>query len=132
MKIRAWSVGILVIAAGFAGAVQDSPHEKALKDAVASLDQIGATLKTIANEESAGAARPALKKSAAAFLEARAKGDKLPPPEKDEKERLKKIYKAKLEEALRKIRVESGRVEQIPGGREALEEIKDVFKKDSK
>lgn len=132
MRKCVWSFGIVLTAVGLAGAVQDSPHEKALKTAVESLDKIGATLKTIVDEDSAGASRPELKKAAAAFLEARERGDKLPPPEKEEKERLKKLYKPKLEEAMRKIQQEVRRVDQIPGGREALKEISGVFKKDGK
>ena len=132
MMTRVGSMAIVLAAVGYACGVQDSPHEQALKQAVESLEKIGATLKTINNEESAGAAKPDLRKSAASFLDARAKADKMQPPEKAEKERLKKLYKPKLEEALQKISSESRRVEQIPGGKDALNEIKGILKKDSK
>jgi hypothetical protein len=132
MKIRAWSAGILLVALGLAGAGQDSPYEKALKQAVESFEKIGATLKKIDDKASADAARPDLKAAAASFLEARAKAEKLQQPEKDEKARLEKLYKSRLDEAMKLVHTQAIRVVNIRGGREALKEIEGVLKKDSK
>lgn len=132
MKTRIGMIGVLLVAVAFVRAAQDTPHEKALKQAVDSLDKIVATLKTIKDEDSAGAAKPELRKSAATFVDALAKGEKLDPPEKDEKERLKKLYKPKIEEALSKIMADSRRVLEIPGGKEALAEIGAIFKNKKK
>jgi hypothetical protein len=132
MKTRAWSIGIVVVAVGFAGGAQDSPYEQALQQVVESFDKIGVTLKTIVDEESAAAAKPDLRKSAASFLEARTKAAKMPPPEKDEKVRLEKLYKTKLDAAMKKMFTEVRRVEAIPGGKNALKEISAVLKKDGK
>ena len=49
---------------------------------------------------------------------------------RDEKTRLEKLYKPKLEEALKKMFGEVRRVEGIPGGKDALKEIAGVLKKD--
>lgn len=132
MKARALSVGILMAALSFAGAAQVSPHEEALKQAVESVEKIGATLKKIDDEASANAAKPELRKSAASFLEARARGEKMQQPEKAEKRRLEKLYKPRLDEAMKKMSTEALRVDNIPGGKEALKEISGVWKKDGK
>ena len=132
MKTRAWSLGIVLVGVGFAVGAQDSPYEQALQQVVESFDKIGVTLKTIVDEESAAAAKPDLRKSAASFLEARAKAAKMPPPEKVEKVRLEKLYKPKLEAAMKKMFTEARRVEAIPGGKDALKEISAVLKKDGK
>ena len=132
MKARTGSIAILLLAVGFAGATQGSPYEQALKQVVDSFDKIGVTLKTIVDKNSADGARPDLRKSANAFLEARSKAAKLQPPEKDEKIRLEKLYKPKLEESMKKMFVEVRRVESIPGGKDALKEISSVLKKEEK
>src|SRR5947207_1608670 len=128
MKRHAWSVGIVLVAAGLAGSAQDSPYEKALLQVLDSFDKIGAKLKSIEDADSAAAAKPDLRKAADQFVEARAKATKLPPPEKDEKTRLEKLYRPKLDESMKKLIVEARRVEQIPGGKDALKEIADVLK----
>jgi hypothetical protein len=132
MNTRAWSIAILSLAVGFVSAQQSSPYEQALQQVIDSFDQIGTTLKTIVDEDSAAGAKPSLRKSSEAFLEARAKGAKMQPPEKAEKERLEKIYKPKLDAAMNKTYTEVFRVKEIPGGKDALKEIRVVLKKDSK
>ncbi len=132
MKVRAWSIGIVLLAAGLAAGSQGSPYEQALQQVLESFDKIGASLKTIIDEDSANAAKPDLRKAAATFLEAKAKAAKMQQPEKDEKVRLEKLYKPKLDDSMKKMITEMRRVEQIPGGKEALKEISGVLKKDSK
>lgn len=132
MHLRAIGVILgLASGVGFAAAL-GSPHEKALQQAVESFEKIGATLKKIVDEESAATAKPELKKSADAFVEARTAAEKLDPPDKEEKQRLEKIYKPKLEDAMKKMNTEVRRVAQIPGGKEALKEIAVVLRKDEK
>ena len=132
MKTRAWSIGIVLVAAGLAAGTQDSPYEKALLQVIDSFDKIGAKLKTIEDADTAAAAKPDLRKAADQFVEARAKAAKLQPPEKDEKTRLEKLYKPKLEEAMKKMFIEVNRVKLVPGGKDALTEIAEVLKKDGK
>ena len=132
MASRWWGVGILLIAAGLAGAGEGSPYEQAVKKMLGSLDKITSALKTIESEDTAKSAGPDLRKAADTWVEARAKAAKLPPPERDEKERLAKLYKPKMDEALKKMFTEIQRVNGIPGGKEALKEIASVLKKDGK
>jgi hypothetical protein len=132
MKLRAGSIAVMLLALGAAAAGEGSPYEKAIQKMIGSLDEIAVTLKTVIDEDTAGAAKPDLRKSAGVWVETRAKAAKLQPPEKDEKVRLEKLYKPKLEEAMRKMFIEVRRVENIPGGKEALKEISGVLKKDDK
>lgn len=122
----------LLLASLFVVAGEVSPYEKALTQVVESFEKIGATLKTISDEEAAIAARPELRKSAEAYIKVRAQAAKMQPPEKDEKLRLEKRYKPKLEDAMKKMLIEVVRVQVIPGGKDALKEIAGVLTKDEK
>ena len=128
---RAGCIGLALVAVGLMGA-GDSPYEKTLKDMIGAVDSIGVTLKTIIDEDTAAASKPVLRKANDAFVDARTKAGKLPPPEREEKARLEKVYKPKLEESLKRMFSEIRRVEIIPGGKEALKEIAGVLKKDEK
>jgi hypothetical protein len=132
MTTRAWSIVIILAAVGFAGASQGSPYEQALQQVLDSFDKIGVKLKSIVDEDSAAAAKPELRKAADAFVEARTKAEKMQPPEKDEKVRLEKQFKAKFKAAMTKMFTEATRVEFIPGGKDALQEISSILKKDGK
>lgn len=127
-----WTISALLVVASLAACAQDSPYETALKQVLDSFDKIGAKLKTIEDADTAAAAKPDLRKAADQFVEARTKAAKLPQPEKAEKVRLEKIYRPKIDESMKKLLIEARRVEQIPGGKEALKEISEVFKKDTK
>ena len=132
MKLRAGSIAVVLFVIGVAAAGENSPYEKAVQKMIGSLDEIAATLKTVIDEDTAGAAKLDLRKSAGVWIETRAKASKLQPPEKEEKARLEKLYKPKLEESMRKMFIEIRRVEIIPGGKEALKEISGVLKKEEK
>jgi hypothetical protein len=126
------SIAIILIWVGVVLAGEDSPYEMTLKQMLKSMEEITMQLKAIDSEAAAMAARPALRKSADTWIEARAKGAKLAPPERDEKVRLVKLYKPKLEQAMKKLFIETIRIEVIPGGKDALKEIQGVLKKEGK
>lgn len=109
-----------------------SPYEKALEKVVQSFDKISDSLKTIIDEDSANTAKPELRKAADAFIAVRAKADQMQPPEKDEKIRLEKLFKPKMDASMKRMFTEMVRVELIPGGKEALKEISGVLKKPAK
>jgi hypothetical protein len=130
-NVLSLTVFVLVTAGLSAG---DAPlsHEEVVKQMLASMDKITMTLTSITNEESAGAAKPGLRKAAKEWVELRAKVEKLPPPPREEKERLDKEYKEKLVTANKKLTAEKIRVDNIPGGPEAIKEIRGVFAKPMK
>ncbi|MBI2805203.1 MAG: hypothetical protein HYX68_09525 [Planctomycetes bacterium] len=129
MTCRLASAAILFLAGAFLDASQASPYAQALQKVVDSFDAIGKSLTTIVDEDSARAAKPDLRKSAQAFIDARTQAAKMQPPEKDEKVRLEKQFKPKLEAAMKKMFTQVRRVELIPGGKDALKEIAGVLKK---
>jgi hypothetical protein len=131
MRSHGWAVVLVLGVVGFASA-GDTPHEAALQQMLGSLDEITKILKKIEGEEQANAAKPDLRKAGDGWIEARAKAAKLQPPERAEKERLTKIYKPKLEDSMKRFFTEVRRVENIPGGKEAMKEISGVLKKDGK
>lgn len=132
MKTRMLGLVIVLIALGVARAGEGSAYEKSLQQVLDSFDKIAASLKGIVDEDSATAAKPELRKAADNFVDARAKAEKMQPPEKDEKVRLEKQFKAKLEASMKKMFTEVRRVELLPGGKDALKEISGILKKDSK
>lgn len=123
---------MVLVALTLLGAGNGSPHEKIMQEMLGSLDAIGVSLKSITDEDTAAAAKPALRKANDTFVDARTRAAKLPAPEKDEKIRLEKLYKPKFEESMKKMNVERTRVEFVPGGKDALKEIAGVLDKDRK
>lgn len=132
MNTRIWSVGIILVALGIAAAGEGSPHEQVIQKTLGTLDAIAAELTKIVDEESAVAAKPELRKAATTWAEIQARAKKLQPPDKDEKARLEKLYKPKIDETLKKLLIQKVRVEVIPGGKDALKEISSVLKPDGK
>jgi hypothetical protein len=109
-----------------------SPFEEVVKQMLETLDSVSATLATIHDEATAKAAEANLRKAAGKWHLVKEKSEKLPPPAKEEKERVAKEYKTKLEQAQKKLLGEVARVSAVPGGRAALLEIRDVLDKKSK
>lgn len=103
-----------------------------VKQMLDTMDSLTQTLTTIQDEETAKAAQPDLRKTAAKWQLIKQKAEGLPPPTREEKDRLAKQYKVKLEEAQKKLFGEVGRVSAVPGGRQALLEISGVLEKKSK
>jgi hypothetical protein len=106
-----------------------APFEEVVKQMIATMDSLTTTLATIRDEESAKAAQAHLRKAADKWQLVKKNADKLPPPEKQEKDRLAKEYKPKLEQAQKKLFGEVARVSAVPGGRAALLEIRAVLDK---
>ena len=127
MALRLVAVTVLLVAA-----LGSPSHEQLAEKMLASLDKITMVLKGIEGDDAAKDAKPELRKAADSWIEARAQAGKLPPPEKDEKERLVKIYRPKIDATLKKMFIEIQRVSVIPGGKDALKEIAGVLKKDEK
>jgi hypothetical protein len=132
MITRIGSVGIVLLALGILRAGEESPHEQVIQKTLSTLNLINEELTKIMDEESALAAKPELTKAAKTWSETQAKAKKLQPPDRDEKVRLEKLYKPKLDETMKKLLTQKVRVEAIPGGKEALKEISSVLKPDGK
>ncbi len=102
-------------------------HEALVKRMLAALEDLGKTLGTIKNQETAAAAKPELRKTAQDWVALREETEKAPPPSREEKTRLEKEYKDKLERAQKRLFGEVTRVQNIPGGPDALKEIRGVL-----
>lgn len=109
-----------------------SPFEEVIKGVLDTMDSLSKTLATIHDEASAKAAQEDLGKAADKWRLVKKKAEALPPPSKEEKDRLAKEYKTPLEKAQKKLLGEAARVRTIPGGRAALSRISAVLEKNSK
>jgi hypothetical protein len=109
-----------------AWAGEDSPHEQTLKQMLGALGKMTTALAGVKDGDTAQAAKPELKKAIDNWTAAKAKGDKLPPPEAAEKERLAKVYKGKMDEALKKVFAEAIRLRSIPEAKDLLADLRTI------
>lgn len=126
MKTLATIMSVCVLA-GFGLAGDDSPHISVVKAMLGAMDKITTQLKTVVDEDTAKAARPELKKAAEHWQALRQKAKDTPPPTKEEKARLSKEFASKIEDAQKKLFAEIGRVQLLPGGRDALQDLAKAF-----
>jgi hypothetical protein len=122
------SCALLPVAAGGA----KGSFEDVVKQMLDVMGSLTTTLATIRDDETAKSAQPDLRKAAGKWQLIKKKAEGLPPPSKEEKDRLTKEYKTKLEEAQKKLFGEVARVSVIPGGRAALLDMSSVLGKKGK
>jgi septal ring factor EnvC (AmiA/AmiB activator) len=126
------SLAILAVLSPTARSSGKTAFDDVVKQMIETMDSLTTTLATIRDEETAKAAVPELRKSAEKWQLVKKKAADLQPPSREEKDRLAKDYKKKLEEAQKKLFAEVGRVSLVPGGRPALMEISSVLDKKKK
>lgn len=128
--------GVMVLVLAGAGAAAqaeaDPRFEEIVKLMLGTMDNLSTTLSTVQDEETAKAAKPELRKIAGKWADIKKKAEALPPPSKEDKDRLAKQYKMKLEEAQKKLFGQVLRVRQLAGGPDALLEISSILSKKSK
>jgi hypothetical protein len=127
----AWAgaLGLMAFGLACAGAQEASRYEDVLKEMIGTLDKISTTLANIKDRDSADAAAVELRKRAEEWDAVRKKATELPPPERPEKDRLAKAYRGRFDAAFKTLLGETTRVQAIPGGRAALQEIRSVMTK---
>src|SRR5437868_5678038 len=96
--------GLLTLAP--ASQQQPSSYEVVVKDMLATVEDITKTLGTITDTDSATAASPKLEEQGKKLLALRQQADKLPQPEKDEKDHLELTYRVRFDDALKRLRAE--------------------------
>jgi hypothetical protein len=124
--MRFLGVSLLILSGVVATSAADEPQASfadVVKEMLSTMEKITASLTAIRDEETAKSARPELLKAAAGWQEIVQKAAKMRPPTREEKERLEKEYKEKMQVAQKKLFAEIARVKGVPGGREALKEI---------
>jgi hypothetical protein len=135
MKHRILSVAVLLsllmgLSASRGGG--KSAFDEIVQQMIDTIDSLTTTLATVQNEETAKEAQPSLRKSAAKWQIIYKKAKDLPPPSREEKDRVAKQFKMKLEESQKKLFAEVARVRTVPGGPQALLEISGVLEKKKK
>ena len=110
-----------------AGDADANRREEIIKSMLTAMGNVNKTLSTVKDEESARASKGELKKAADEWLLLRKKAESVSPPSKMESERLAKLYKGKLEDSQRSLFAQIARVQQVPGGPEALGDLAKAF-----
>ena len=122
------SLAALVSLVGVSPGTDDAdPHREVVEKMLAVMGNITKTLKNIRDEDSAKAAREELKKSAEAWVDLRKSGENMAPPTREEKKKLVEKYGIKMKDAQKGLFIEIARVRLVPGGGEALTEIRSAF-----
>jgi hypothetical protein len=111
---------------------QEPSHEEVLGKMLGSLQAIGKSLEGITDEATATSARPDLKKQAQEFREAKKLSEQVPPPTPEAREKIQKDWQPKLVEVRKVLEAQIARVQRVPGGKGALEELKSVFEPNGK
>src|SRR5439155_21525476 len=108
--------GLLILGLGgltVLGQGGESPYEVVIKETLGALDKLAEALGTIKDQESATSARPEVRKAAGKLADVTKKAEKLKQPSKEEKDRVTKEYKAKLETAVKRLYGEIARVKGV-------------------
>jgi hypothetical protein len=122
MAMRTLSALAFLAAVSWAGD-DGGRFESVVKSMLGAMGKMTQVLTTITDEDTAKSARPELKKVAQEWSALRKRAEDTPPPTKQEKDRLAQAYKSKVEDAQKKLFNEIGRVQLIPGGKDALTEL---------
>ncbi len=122
---------VLLLVVGSARA-QEPNHAEVVTKVLDVLERLSKSLATITTQETADAAKVELGKLANEWTATREQAEKLPPPSREDKDRLEKEFKSKLDSAQKKLFGEVVRVQVIPGGVAALQEIRGVIARKSK
>jgi len=131
MLVRsALAVALLAPLLGLAQDAADARYEEVLQKLLDSLGQITKTLETVTDDASAQAARPELRKQSDEFRATRKKSEELAPPAPEVRERVSKKYRPEFEKVQKQLTAQAVRVQLLPGGRAALEEIRGVLERD--
>jgi hypothetical protein len=126
---------LLCLSAGLAtgqGGEKESPLAQVVKEMLATMEKMTTSLSTVKDEATAEAARPDLRKAAASWLEVKHKAKNVKPPTQEEKDRLQREFRDKIQAAHKKLFGEIARVKGVPGGPKALAEISSALAKNSK
>jgi len=104
-------------------------YEDVLQTLVDTMGKITKTLALVVDEETAKANKALLRTHAAEFIDARKKSRELAPPVGDAKEKLAQKFRAEIEKSRKELAAQVARVQRVPGGNIALQEIRGVFDK---
>jgi hypothetical protein len=125
---RLMPIGVGAILCFVAAVLSQEPnHEEVLGKMLGSLQAIGKSLEGITDEATATSARPELKKQAEEFLETRKKSEQVPPPSPEARDRIAKAWQPKFVEVRKVLEMRIALVRRVPGGKAALDELKNVF-----
>lgn len=122
----------LMVSSAWAQESDDAKYEEVLQKLVAGLGEMTKVLELVVDEDTAKSNTSALRVQAEAFIESRKMSRDLAPPSAQVREKLAEKYRPEFEKARKEILAQIARVQRVPGGNVALQEIRGVFEKDEK
>ena len=134
MFVRIVTIPLLLVAAPWALGQDgsESKYEETMVKLLESMGQMTKTLEMVVDEATAKSKTAALKEHVEAFLKTRKQSQALAPPSAEVREKLAQKFRPEFEKS-RKLLVEQiARVQRVPGGMGALQEIRAVFEKEGK
>jgi len=105
----------------------DAKYEDVLQKLLGTLGAITKTLEGVTDADTAKAAHPELRKHAEEFRTTRKQSEDVAPPSPEARERVSKKYQPEFEKARKDLVAQVARVQRVPGGTAALQEIRSVF-----
>jgi len=108
---------------------EPAKYEDVLQTLVDTMGKMTKTLALVVDEETSKSNKAALRMQAAEFIEARKKSRELAPPVGDAKEKLAAKFRGEIEKSRKELAAQVARVQRVPGGNLALQEIRGVFDK---
>ena len=110
----------------------EAKYEEVLQKLVEALGQMTKTLELVVDEDSAKSNTSALRVQAEAFMATRKMSIAIAPPSAEIREKLAQKFRPEFEKARKELLAHIARVQRVPGGNLALQEIRGVFEKDEK
>ena len=109
--------------------IKTTPYESVIKQTLETMESLTKTLKMIRDDDSAKDAQEDVTKLAEKWHGIQKKSAELPPPAKEEKDRLAKQYKTKLEEAQKGLSGEVARVRNVTRDPQILAALSSILGK---
>jgi hypothetical protein len=116
-------LGCALVLLGGSRALAEDTHESLTEEMLKTMDKANGILVTIKDKKTAEDARPKLREVGKTMQDLKKRADKLGKPPQKVEEQLTKKYKAKIEEAVKKMVTEANRVKDVEGGEAALKEL---------
>jgi hypothetical protein len=119
-------VSLAVLMLALVGCDSKPTHESLAQEAIGKMNEMAGVLEGVTDEASAKAAKPKLQAIDASMKELKAKEEKLGKLSADEEKRLKEKYEPQMEEAMKKLIAQFGRLATDPKLASVLDEAMPV------
>jgi hypothetical protein len=114
--------GIIALLAFSGGCGSSDPHDAAVKEMLAAMNELADVMDTVKDEASATAAAPKLKAVADRVKALKTKMDGMPKPTAEVEESLKKKYEEQMKNVMGRLMAAGMKASSVPGAQAAFQE----------